>query len=82
MKKLKRHVNELLKSRLANSGRVAGAGISYDRYDEESGPELRDKWASGSAKVVMPGRSEEERAALDGPVISKRIEDVQRESEV
>ena len=31
------HVNEQLHTTLANTGRVSGMGISYDRYDEESG---------------------------------------------
>ena len=31
------HVNERLHTEFANSGRMAGIGISYDHYDEESG---------------------------------------------
>lgn len=69
----KKHVNEFLKSSFANSGRVAGAGISYDLYDDESTPEVHDKWKGGSVRVVMPGRTEEERAALDGPVIITKL---------
>lgn len=69
----RRHVNEFLKSNFANSGRVAGAGISYDRYDEESTPEVHDKWNVASVRVVMPGRTAEERATLDGPVITRML---------
>ena len=28
------HINERLHTSLANTGRAAGMGISYDRYDE------------------------------------------------
>lgn len=31
------HVNEKLHTTFRNSGRVAGTGILYDRYDDESG---------------------------------------------
>jgi len=34
----RRHVNEFLKSGLANSGRAAGSGIVEDSYDDESDP--------------------------------------------
>lgn len=73
---VKRHINEFLRSAFVNNGRVAGAGISYDRYDEESNPDLKDKWNEGNVYVVMPGRSKEERESLDGPVISMRLEEV------
>lgn len=33
----RRHVNEFQKTGLANSGRVAGTGISEDRYGDEDG---------------------------------------------
>jgi hypothetical protein len=33
----KSNINERLRTSFANSGRAAGIGISYDRYDEESG---------------------------------------------
>lgn len=65
----KRHINEFMRTSFSNSGRVAGAGISYDRYDEESNPDLKDKYYDPYTGVAMPGRSKEERASLDGPVI-------------
>ena len=37
MSEPKCHINERLHTGLAQSGRAAGMGISYDRYDEESG---------------------------------------------
>ena len=39
---MRKHCNEYMKSGLANSGRIAGSGISYDRYDDESGCESRN----------------------------------------
>lgn len=37
---VKKHINEFYKSRLANSGRIAGLGMLFDRYDEESGDKI------------------------------------------
>ena len=31
----RRHVNEFNKTSFTNSGRIAGAGVSEDRYDDE-----------------------------------------------
>lgn len=31
------HANERMRTNFANSGRIAGDGIIYDRYDDESG---------------------------------------------
>lgn len=33
----KKHVNEQLHTCFANTGRIAGCGMNYDRYDDESG---------------------------------------------
>ena len=33
---MKRHISEYQKTSFANSGRAAGSGILYDRYDDES----------------------------------------------
>ena len=35
----KQHINEFLKTGLANSGRAAGDGISSDNYGDESWPD-------------------------------------------
>ena len=57
-------IRERLKSGLANTGRAAGSGISYDRYDEEStcrpGPIYR-----GPVRFPSDGIPFEE---LNGPV--------------
>lgn len=64
---MKGHINEHLKTVLANSGRAAGMGILEDRYDEESGykPGLH-----GSVKVRFPSDSlpEEDIKKLSGAV--------------
>lgn len=67
---IKKHINEFVRTSFSNSGRVAGAGVNYDRYDEESNPELCEKYKDNIYGVVMPGKSEEEKASLDGPVIT------------
>lgn len=74
MNKRKRHINEFLHTSLANSGRAAGMGILYDRYDEESGLPVYGK---GNVRVVLLSDylSHEEKERLNGPVITKRIED-------
>lgn len=64
----KRHINEFLHTGFASSGRAAGIGITYDRYDDESG----NHWSnSHKVRVKMPSDSlsEEERTALNGEVI-------------
>ena len=70
----KTDINERMKTGFANAGRAAGAGISEDRYDEESGnPIYRGRYAV----VRMPSDelTKEERAALNGPVrIIRRAE--------
>ena len=65
------HVNEKLHTTFRNSGRVAGTGILYDRYDEESGnPEYEKR----PFLVRFPSDSltDEELLALNGPVICKK----------
>jgi hypothetical protein len=71
----RRHVNEFLHSSFANSGRAAGIGVNYDRYDEESFPGVRPRKNQGNVRVIMPVEfmSEEERAALDGHVIISKL---------
>jgi hypothetical protein len=63
----KTDIRERLKTGLANSGRAAGAGVLYDRYDEESGyrPGPADR---GPVKLPSDSLTEEEIAALSGPV--------------
>lgn len=61
------HINERLHTEFADSGRAAGMGISYDRYDEVSGGRVYD---TGSVRVEMPSDhlTPKERAALNGNV--------------
>lgn len=65
----KRHINEYLKTTFANSGRVAGAGISYDRYDDESGNPCfirKDKYP----RLPSDSLTRKEWEALNGDVIT------------
>ena len=61
------HINECLHTGLANSGRAAGMGISYDRYDDESG---NPNYEPHDAHVRLPsdGLTDDEIAALSGAV--------------
>ena len=61
------HVNERLHTEFANSGRVAGAGISYDRYDEESGYRPQPK-ECGLVRFPSDSLTPDEKAALSGEV--------------
>lgn len=63
----KRHISEQLKSGLANSGRVAGMGMLYDRYDEESGLDVHGT----SGRMVTPSDflTADEREALSGDMV-------------
>ena len=62
------HINERLHTGLANSGRAAGAGTLYDRYDDESGGR---NYGGGCVHVRLPSDSlnPAQRDALNGPVI-------------
>jgi hypothetical protein len=63
----KTDIRERLKTGLANTGRAAGAGILYDRYDEESGYR---PGPAGRGAIRFPSDSltAEEIEALSGPV--------------
>ena len=67
MSEPKSHINERLHTGLAQSGRAAGMGISYDRYDEESG---NPDYDPHDTRVRLPydGMTEDELAALSGDV--------------
>ena len=64
---MKHNINEMLHTSRANSGRAAGAGISYDRYDDESGyrPQPIHR---GAVRFPSDYLSQEERNALNGEV--------------
>lgn len=61
------HINEHLHTTFANSGRAAGAGVLYDRYDEESGyrPQPINR---GRVRFPSDSLSEAELAKLNGEV--------------
>ena len=72
--KRRRHINEHLRTGLANSGRAAGMGIIYDIYDDESFPD-GSRWAANriDGYVAFPSRTEEEKKALNGDVKKYRL---------
>ena len=61
------HINERLHTGLAQSGRAAGMGISYDRYDDESG---NPDYDPHDTRVRLPsdGLTDDKLAALSGAV--------------
>lgn len=63
----KSHINEKLKTSFVNSGRAAGAGVLYDRYDEESGYSPQPKY-TGSVRLLSDYLSPQEKEALHGEV--------------
>lgn len=67
----RRHASELLKTEFANSGRIAGDGITYDHYDEESGHRPNPK-CLGRVRLPSDNLKPVELAALNGPVIIRR----------
>ena len=73
MVRKKRHVNSFLRSGLANGGRVAGMGITYDDYGERSFPDFPK---GEGVHVRFPKRDEEEMAALNGPVVTYKLDDL------
>ncbi len=73
MAKRKRHVNSFLRSGLANSGRVAGTGVAYDDYSEQSFPDFTK---GSGVRVRFPKRDEEEMASLNGPVITYKLSEL------
>lgn len=65
--------NHAIRTSLANSGRAAGMGILYDDYSEDSGKSTHyeSTWPIFQSDLL----SEEEKEALNSPVIIKRLED-------
>ena len=70
----RRHINEFMKTRLANSGRAAGMGILYDDYSEESYGGYHNITA-GRVRTISDSMTPEERAELNGPVITYQIKE-------
>ena len=80
----RRHVNEFLKSGFANSGRVAGMGISHDNYSADSNAEVGPGCLNNPfAQNVKPDRSRgipkssvEEESKRPSLVITYKLEDI------
>ena len=64
---IKSHINERLHTGLAQSGRAAGMGVSYDRYDDESGNPDYDPHDT-CVRLPHDGLTEDKPAALSGAV--------------
>jgi len=63
----KTHISYHLKTGFANTGRAAGMGISYDRYDDESGNPSFIR-ASGLIRFPSDSLSPGEFEAMSGAV--------------
>lgn len=50
-------------------------GILYDKYDDED--ELGHYHGSWKVQLVFPNRTEKEKTALDGEVVTYRLKDKQ-----
>lgn len=71
----KRHANEFLRT---ETGRLAGSGILYDDYSEESGVWKYHGKYEGMA--VFPQRTAEEKYALfNSPVITYNLNDIKQD---
>lgn len=63
-----------IKTSFRNSGRIAGMGILYDDYSEESYGGYHNITA-GRVRTISDSMTPEERAELNGPVITYQKED-------
>ena len=73
----RRHVNEFLRTTFANSGRIAGTGILYDDYSEESGGPIYG--GKGVVIVRYPERNEEEKDKIQNtPVKTYKLSRYER----
>ena len=68
------HINERLHTELANTGRAAGIGALYDRYDEDSGYRPKPK-ERGRVRFPSDSLTPDEIKALNGPVITYKLEE-------
>lgn len=64
---MRRHINEMRKTRLANTGRIAGDGIIEDRYDD-------DEWQYGG--YHHQSKFNHKPGGHDGEVIVMKASDV------
>ncbi len=77
----KRHINEFMRTQLGGGGRAAGHGMFYDVYDQYGDEDWPDRdHTRGTIQVRLPSDalSEKEKAALSGPVITYKLEEVLR----
>ena len=75
---MKKHPRECLKTSFANHGRVAGSGILYDKYDDESGREVYNSYYR-AAKIKQreeKAKEEHENAPVTVYFIDKEKDDV------
>ena len=68
------HANEHMKTSFAHSGRIAGIGILYDDYSEESYGGYYD--FKCRMRTVSESLTPDEVQALNSPVITYRIKEV------
>ena len=68
------HANEHMKTSLRNGGRIAGMGVLYDDYSEESYGGYHNSGA-GIVRTASDFLTPEERAELNGPIITYQKED-------
>ena len=68
------HANEHMKTSFRNGSRIAGMGILHDDYSEESYRGYHNSNA-GRVRTVSDFLTPEERAKLNGPVKTYRIND-------
>lgn len=64
------HANERMRTSFANSGRIAGDGIIYDDYGDESwgGGKPCDNLICAGVRLPHDGLDEKDMASLSGPV--------------
>lgn len=65
----RRHANEFLRTNFVNSGRIAGMGILYDDYSEESGGPIYG--GKGVVIVRYPERNEEEKDKIQNTLYER-----------
>lgn len=63
-----------MKTSLRNRGRIAGMGVLYDDYSEESYGGYRN-YNAGQVRTISDFLTPEERAKLNGPVKKYHIKD-------
>lgn len=69
----KRDLNRYRRTSLANSGRAAGMGIAYDRYDDEALGRATNPRYSPVPKLEMYTEEEREEMTKPGEVVTYYI---------